>query len=327
MVLVRMSAAFAIHRSPRAASAEGLAVTIGNFDGVHRGHQALLGAMKESGLPRAVLTFEPLPREYFQGREAPPRLTSLREKVTLLRRQGVNQVLCLPFRRALAQLPAANFARDILVRGLHTRALYVGHDFRFGAGRAGDFELLQRMGRELGFTVHEQIPFLLDGQRVSSTGIRAFLQAGAMDRAAGWLGRPYSLCGRVVHGDHLGRELGFPTANIPLCHRPVALRGIFAGVLRVAARSWPAAVSIGMRPTVQGRELMLEAHALDASPDLYGQRAEVELHKKLRDEIKYPDLDTLKAAIAQDVLATRAFFAGRPHSTDDHGLQKHPQPA
>ena len=299
-------------RSTRAADAT-QAVSIGNFDGVHRGHQALLGTMRESGLRTAVLTFEPLPREFFQGTDAPPRLSSLREKVVALRQNGVQNITFLPFDQALANLSAEDFIIQILVKQLRCGLLSVGHDFRFGAGRHGDLDMLIRFGQQYGFSVKEQPPFLLDGQRVSSTGIRAFLQTGDLAQAAAWLGRPYALCGRVVQGDHLGRELGFPTANIPLNRRPVPVKGIFAGRLLSLKGNWIAAISIGLRPTVGGKQMVLEAHCLDAdSPDLYGQQVSVELHHKLRDEEKYVDLDTLKAAIDNDVVNTRNFFAEHP---------------
>ncbi|MFA6182304.1 bifunctional riboflavin kinase/FAD synthetase [Acidithiobacillus sp.] len=303
---------FLHHRSNRAADLP-QAVSIGNFDGVHRGHQALLKTMQDSGLPTAVLTFEPLPREFFRGADAPPRLSSLREKVVALRHNGVQSIACLPFNQALANLSAEDFITQILVRQLCCGLLSVGHDFRFGARRRGDLDMLSRFGQQYGFSVKEQPPFLLDGQRVSSTGIRAFLQSGDLAHAASWLGRPYALCGRVVHGDHLGRELGFPTANIPLNRRPVPVKGIFAGRLLSPKGNWIAAVSIGLRPTVGGKQMVLEAHCLDAdNPDLYGQQVSVELHHKLRDEEKYVDLDTLKAAIDNDVVNTRNFFAEHP---------------
>jgi len=269
--------------------------------------------MQDSGLPTAVLTFEPLPREFFRAADAPPRLSSLREKVVALRHNGVQSITCLPFNQALANLPAEDFITQILVRQLCCGLLSVGHDFRFGARRRGDLDMLSRFGRQYGFSVKEQPPFLLDGQRVSSTGIRAFLQSGDLSHAASWLGRPYALCGRVVHGDHLGRELGFPTANIPLNRRPVPVKGIFAGRLLSPKGNWIAAVSIGLRPTVGGKQMVLEAHCLDAdNPDLYGQQVSVELYHKLRDEEKYMDLDTLKAAIDNDVVNTRNFFAEHP---------------
>ena len=303
---------FLHHHSNRAADLP-QAVSIGNFDGVHRGHQALLKTMQDSGLPTAVLTFEPLPREFFRGADAPPRLSSLREKVVALRHNGVQDIICLSFNQALASLPAEDFITQILVGQLRCGLLSVGHDFRFGAGRRGDLDMLSRFGRQYGFSVKEQPPFLLDGQRVSSTGIRAFLQSGDLTHAASWLGRPYALCGRVMHGDHLGRELGFPTANIPLNRRPVPVKGIFAGRLSSPKGNWIAAVSVGLRPTVGGKQLVLEAHCLDAgNPDLYGQQVSVELHHKLRDEEKYVDLDTLKAAIDNDVVNTRNFFAKHP---------------
>jgi len=286
------------------------ALTIGNFDGVHRGHQALIAAM--DGPRRSVLTFEPLPREFFQATQAPARLSSLREKSAALRRAGADQIYIARFDRALAALSAEDFVREIVHRRLAARSVYVGHDFRFGAGRRGDLELLTRMGAQLGFRVHEQPPFRLQGQRVSSTGIRQFLQEGRMEEAAQWLGRPYAICGRVVRGDRLGRELGFPTANIDLARRPPPLRGIFAGTLRSATGAWPAAVSVGLRPTVDGQRLLLEAHCLDATVDLYGQMVEVQLLHKWRDEVRYAGLDELIAAIAQDVADTRRYFLDHP---------------
>ncbi len=273
----------------------------------------MLQSLRQSDLATAVLTFEPLPREFFQASRAAPRLSSLREKIDALRHYDVDQIYCLPFDQALARLSAEDFITRILVQQLQCRFLVVGHDFRFGAARRGDLEMLQHFGRQYGFSVHEQPPFSLDGQRVSSTGIRAALLAGNLDQARRWLGRPYTLCGKIVHGDHLGRELGFPTANIPLNRRPVPVKGIFAGRLHSPQGSWIAAISIGLRPTVGGKQMVLEAHCLDAdSPDLYGQRVQVELHQQLRHEEKYPDLDALKAAIARDIINTRRFFAEHP---------------
>ncbi|MDD3760209.1 MAG: bifunctional riboflavin kinase/FAD synthetase [Acidithiobacillus sp.] len=301
---------FRLHSLPRQAMATAQALTIGNFDGVHLGHQRLLAGMAECGLPRSVLTFEPLPRELFLGNRAPIRLSSLREKTATLRHYGADQVVCARFDTALAALSAEDFVEQIVVRRLRVRELFVGHDFRFGAQRRGDFALLQQMGRRYGFVVHEQPPYLLDGQRVSSTGIRQFLEQGDLAQAARWLGRPYTVCGRVRRGDQLGRELGFPTANLPLPHRPLPLRGIFAGRLYSPIGHWNAAISIGLRPTIQGKNLVLEAHCLDAdSPNLYGKMVGVELLHKLRDEEKYPNLDTLIAAIQQDVQNVRQFFS------------------
>ncbi len=306
-----------LHRLPSLRpSTAGQAVTVGNFDGVHLGHQALVSRMARSGLPGAVLTFEPLPREYFQGAAAPVRLSSLREKFWALRQAGLDTMVCTSFNATLAALPAETFVREILVGRLQARALHVGHDFRFGAGRRGDLHLLRRMGRDLGFDVFEHEPVLLEGRRISSTGIRQFLQTGDLASAARWLGRPYAICGRVSQGNRLGRELGFPTANLPLQHRPVPLRGIFAGVLHGAQQSWLAAVSIGLRPTVGGKHLLLEAHCLDGSPSLYGQIVQIELHQKLRDEMKYPDLDALQDAIAEDVRRVRSHFSLHPVNLD-----------
>lgn len=302
-----------LQRRDQRPSRQAQAVTIGNFDGVHRGHQALLQSLVQSGIPTAVLTFEPLPREFFRPLEAPPRLSSLREKIIALRGFGISQIYCLPFDLALARLSAEDFITQILVDRLRCRLLIVGHDFRFGAARRGDLDMLQHFGRKHNFQVVEQPAYMIENQRVSSTGIRQCLQAGNLHQASSWLGRPYTLCGKIIHGDHLGRELGFPTANIPLHRRRVPVQGIFAGRLRSTQGTWMAAISIGLRPTVDGKKMVLEAHCLDAGdPNLYGQRVAVELHHKLRDEEKYSDLDTLKTAIAHDVENTRQYFNEHP---------------
>ena len=282
----------------------GWAVTIGNFDGVHRGHRALLDQVnakaRELDIGSCVLTFEPHPREFFSPQSAPPRLTRLRDKLELLAAAGVGRVHVAPFGAQLASLSAGAFIDTMLVRGLKTRALVVGRDFRFGKGRAGDLASLRAAGLDV-----EAIPDVLDGERISSSAVRAALQAGDLERAQALLGHPYFISGRVARGARLGRELGFPTANIPL-RRPPPLTGIF--VVRVDGVG-DAVASVGLRPTVNPVPTpLLEVHLLDYSGDLYGRRLRVRFLRKLRDEEKYEGLDALKAAISSDVRRARDYF-------------------
>jgi riboflavin kinase/FMN adenylyltransferase len=282
----------------------GWAVTIGNFDGVHRGHRALLDRVnaraRELDIGSCVLTFEPHPREYFSPQSAPPRLTRLRDKLQLLEAAGVGRVHVAPFGRRLASLSAAEFIDAILVRGLRTRSLAVGGDFRFGKGRAGDLAALRSAGLEV-----QAIPDVVDGERISSSGVRAALQAGDLARAEALLGHPYVISGRVVRGAGLGRELGCPTANIPL-RRPPPLAGIF--VVHVEGLGNGVA-SLGLRPTVNPVPApLLEVHLLDLEADLYGRCLKVRFLEKLRDEQKYDGLEALKAAISSDVRRAREYF-------------------
>ena len=282
------------------------ALTIGNFDGVHRGHRALLDRVvakaRDIGVTSTVLTFEPHPREFFAPQSAPGRLTRLRDKLELIAAAGIERVHVIRFTAAFAALSAARFIEDVLVRGLQTRWLLVGRDFRFGAQRKGDFSTLEGGGLAL----EAMADVLFDGERVSSSAVRAALLAGEFERAQRYLGRPYSISGKVVHGAHLGRSLGFPTANIPLPHRP-PLRGIY--VVEVEDRGRGVA-SLGYRPTVNPvPQPLLEVHLLDGNPALYGERLRVRFLRKLRDEVKFNDLDALRAAIAQDAAQAREYFA------------------
>ena len=294
------------------------AITVGNFDGVHCGHRAMLARLKEKaaelGVPACVLTFEPHPREFFAPQAAPARLTGLGAKLRVLRSAGIDRVHVARFDAAFAAQSPTRFIDEVLVKGLGCAWLLVGRDFRFGARRAGDFALLQEAGDRNGFEL-EAMPEVRDeGERISSSGVRAALQRGDLDRAQALLGRPYTIAGRVAHGDKLGRELGFATANIRLPQRP-PLAGIFVvEVLGVPAAgpagAWPAVASLGVRPTVKEQAVpLLEAHLFDFSGDLYGRRLEVRFLRKLRDEEKYADLDTLKQAIASDALSARRYFA------------------
>lgn len=290
------------------------ALTIGNFDGVHRGHQAMLARLcaagRRLGLPTAVMSFEPHPREFFRPADAPARITSLREKIELLSGSGVDTVYICHFNAAFARQTPQEFVDELLVRRLQVRWLLVGDDFRFGARRAGDAALLREQGRARGFAVEEQGTVEDGSERISSSRIRDLLAAGEMERAAHLLGRPWHISGRVGHGDKVGRTWGFPTANLWLRHRQVPVSGIFAvhftgadGVAR------PGVASLGIRPSVaSGGVRLLEVFLFDYSGDLYGQRARVALLHKFRDERGFSDLDALKAQIAEDADQARAWF-------------------
>ncbi len=290
-------------------------LTIGNFDGLHRGHQALLSRLtshaRRLGLPAAVLTFEPHPREFFAPDQAPARLTSLREKLNLLAASGVDRVYVCRFNARLAGLGAEEFIERLLVQGLAVRHLIIGDDFRFGKGRRGDFELLQRTGATHGFTVEAMHTLDFEGERVSSSALRAALAAGDLEHAARLLGRPYCIAGRVMHGDKIGRQLGFPTANVQLRRKRLPLAGVFAvTVSGIAERPLPGAASLGVRPTIAaGLRPVLEVHLLDFSGEIYGAHVTVNFLHKLRDEARYETLAALTAQIALDVEATRGYFA------------------
>jgi riboflavin kinase/FMN adenylyltransferase len=288
------------------------AVTIGNFDGIHLGHQAMLArltarAASVGALP-AVLTFEPHPREIFTPDSAPTRLTSLREKLEILRALGVAHVHVCRFSKPFAALSPEEFVQRILVRGLNARYVLVGDDFRFGARRAGDFALLQQLGQEHGFEAEALHTVEAAGQRASSTAVREALAAGDMAMAAQLLGRPYSISGRVVGGDQLGRKIGYPTANIQLKHNKPPVKGIFAVRVQGLANGvdWPGVASLGTRPTVHanGRQT-LEVHLFNFNQDIYRRHLRVEFLHKLRDEAKFPDLDTLIAQIDLDAQQAR----------------------
>lgn len=293
------------------------ALTIGNFDGLHRGHLAMLEKLKAEAsarrLPTCVLTFEPHPREFFSPSQAPTRLTSLREKSELLKTSGVDRLHVLRFNRALASLSPEAFIEQALVKTLGARWVLVGDDFRFGAKRAGDFALLKAAGEQHGFEVEFLPTITVEGVRSSSTAVREALAEGDMDKAARLLGRPYSITGRVFHGDKLGRSIGFPTANIQLRHNRPPLSGIYVvEVWGIASTPLRGVASLGVRPTVRenGRPT-LEAFIFDLDRDLYGQRLRVDFLNKLRDEEKYPDLPSLVAQIKLDVTNAKSFFATR----------------
>ncbi|HET6906607.1 MAG TPA: bifunctional riboflavin kinase/FAD synthetase [Rhodanobacteraceae bacterium] len=289
----------------------GSVLAVGAFDGLHRGHVALLHRVRERaqarGLIPAVVSFEPLPRAFF-ARAPLPRLSSLREKLRGFRDAGIELVLLLRFTTVLAAMGAEDFVREILVKRMNAREVWVGADFRFGHRRAGDVALLQALGAQLGFEVHTlDAVEAEEGVRVSATRIRELLAAGEFAQAARLLGRPFSIGGRVVRGNRVGHQLGYPTANIRLGRRVSPVQGIFAVRVRgVDAKPWPGVASLGVRPMFDGREPLLETHLFDFAGDLYGRRIEVEFVAKLRDEEKFADLDALKAQMDRDAEQARA---------------------
>lgn len=305
-----------LHRTIPAQATGACVLAIGNFDGVHLGHRALLERLvataRQHGLPPAVMTFEPHPRELFAPDQAPARLTSLREKLALLEGCGIEEVFLLHFSRKLADLSAEAFIERVLVQGLAVRHLIIGDDFRFGKGRAGDFAMLQAAGAAHGFGVEAMHTIEIDGERVSSSAVRNALGAGDLEHAARLLGRPYNISGRVVHGDKIGRKIGWPTANIQLKRKRVALTGVFAATVSgLDKRHLPGAASLGVRPTLgQGLKPVLEVHLLDFDQEIYGAHVTVHLLHKLRDEMKFDSFAELAAQIARDVQATQDYFAG-----------------
>ncbi|MEL1263944.1 bifunctional riboflavin kinase/FAD synthetase [Pseudoxanthomonas putridarboris] len=282
----------------------GSVVCIGAFDGLHSGHRALVrravARARQRGVEAVVLSFEPLPREFFARDNPPPRLTLARAKVEGLLELGADRVGLLRFDARLSAMSAEDFVRTLLVGRLAAQEIWIGPEFRFGHRRGGDLALLQAMGGELGFSANEIEPVQVLGERVSSTRIREALRAGDFGDAARLLGRPYAIGGRVVRGKQLGRTLGFPTANLRFPKTP-ALSGIYATwVHGVADHPWPSVSSFGTRPTVDGVEPLLEAHLFDFAGDLYGRHIEVEFVAKLRDELKFPDLPSLTVQMHRD---------------------------
>lgn len=289
-------------------------LAIGNFDGVHLGHAALLGRLtqvaRDLGLPPTILTFEPHPREFFAPDSAPARLTTLREKLELLGELGVAQAMVCPFNAAFAALSAEQFVKQVLCRGLMVRHLIIGDDFRFGRGRQGDFSLLQAAGQRHGFGVEAMQSVVVGGERVSSSGVRRALAGGDMTQAARLLGRAYAMDGQVSHGDKIGRQLGFATANIRIKHNPLPMTGVFAvEVAGLGEQLLPGVANLGIRPTVGGTRPLLEVHLFDFARDIYGAHISVRFLSKLRDEQRFPNLDALKAQIAADAAAARAYFS------------------
>ncbi len=294
------------------------ALSIGNFDGVHRGHRALLKQLvegaKERDLVSCVMTFEPHPKEFFAPEQAPPRIMNLRDKLAAFSKIGIDRVVVEHFNSAFARLSPEEFVSEIIVKRLNAKWILIGDDFCYGAKRAGNFASLKAAGQQYGFEVSSIQTILEDGERISSSALRAALANGDMLQAEKLLGRPYGISGHVIHGQKLGRTLGFPTLNLAVAnhlhHRKPATTGIFtAQVIGLSEKPLPAVASLGVRPTVedQGR-VLLETHIFDYQQDVYGKIITVELLEKIRDEAKYDDLDTLTNAIAADAAHARNYF-------------------
>jgi riboflavin kinase / FMN adenylyltransferase len=303
-----------VYRNLPSSADDHVALTIGNFDGVHRGHQAMLARLCEAAgdlaLPAAVMTFDPHPREFFAKDAAPPRLSSLRGKLERFAEHGVERVYVARFNAALASLTPAAFIEDVLLARLGVRWVLVGEDFRFGKGRAGDLGTFRRAAAR--FSVEAMPTVSAEGERASSTAVRAALADGRLAHAQALLGRPFTISGHVAHGAKLGRSLGFPTANLPLRHKP-PVSGVFAvrvhGVGPTPSRG---VASVGRRPTLApDAPTLLEVFIFDFDEPIYGRRIEVEFVHKLRDEQRFPDLDALKRRIGDDVATARRFFAER----------------
>ena len=289
------------------------AVSIGSFDGVHLGHQSVLDVLKErskiNNLISIVMTFEPQPREFFARESAPARLMRLREKIEALLTLGVDRVVCLRFNREVRTLSASDFVIRVLIRGLGVRNLIVGDDFRFGCDRSGDVTMLRDFGDRHSFTVEDTSTIEMDGQRISSTLVRGLVEKGDFGRAKQCLGKAFAIKGRVVHGQYLGRQLGFPTANVHLNRYRIPLSGVFAVCVDVGKSRYFGAANVGVRPTIgDSVKPILEVHLLDFRGDLYGQFISVEFLHKIRDEQKFSGLDELAANIKDDINQIRIWL-------------------
>lgn len=289
----------------------GCAVTIGNFDGVHLGHQKVLQQLIASAqafnLPTVAIIFEPQPQEFFAPAKAPVRLTRLREKLKFM--PHIDQVICLHFNAQLASLSAHDFIEQVLVKGLHAKHVVIGDDFRFGKRQQGDFEVLQQIGQQYRFSLEKHHTYEFDGQRISSTRVREALEKGDLTLAHTLLGHSFSFCGKVRYGAQKGREIGFPTANIALHRSSSPLTGVFAvRVHRIKSYPLPGVANIGVRPTVDGKHLLLEVHLFDFNETIYGHYVEVEFVEKIRNERQFPSFAALKAQIEQDAALARSLF-------------------
>ena len=300
----------------------GCVATIGNFDGVHLGHQAVIGQLAkksaEKGLPTCVISFEPQSAEYFKPQSSPARLTRLREKLVVLTSFSVDKFLCLAFNKSLSELTAEEFIKKILVDGLGIKYLVVGDDFHFGQDRTGNFDLLVKAGEEHGFQVAHTHTFDLEGERVSSTRVRQALEQGDLKQAEKLLGRAYSMSGKVAHGDKRGRTIGFPTANVFLHRKQTPLSGVFAvRMLGVESEPLQGVANIGTRPTVDGSRTLLEVHLFNFDQEIYGRHVQVEFVRKLRDEIRFESFDDLKKQIFIDAQQARECFAAVDELNDE----------
>ena len=290
----------------------GCTASIGNYDGVHLGHQAIIRQLLHTGeslgIPALIITFEPYPQEYFRRGEQ-TRLTSLRAKLELLEAFGIERVLCLRFDEQLANMSPESFIQDLLVDGLGVKHLVIGDDFRFGRGRAGDFDVLQAAGDKYGFSVENTDTYMVKGERVSSTRVRQALDLGQLELAEQLLGRTYSISGKIAHGDKRGRTWGFPTANIDLERQNPPLNGIYAvEVAGVNTSTVPGVAYVGKRPTVNGTRRLWEVHIMDFDQDIYGKRIVVHFLKMIREDQKFESHAALQAQIAKDKSDAEMFF-------------------
>lgn len=289
--------------------------TIGNFDGFHLGHQQVCKYVLEQAHKQqassVLISFVPTAKEFFEGEQAPPRIYPLRKKLELARDFGFDYFVCLNFNHCLAKLPAVDFVKQILHDSLKIKSLVVGDDFKFGHKRGGNIHLLRETGNALGFEVHSQSAIGHQRQRVSSTLIREKLAQGDFEQAAILMGRPFTISGRVFHGDKKGRTIGFPTANIILRLNKPPINGVFAVAAKTNKGAWQGVANIGIRPTVNGKRLQLETHLFNCQQNLYGQRLEIEFISKLREEIKFSSLDELKQQIVIDVELAKELFSQR----------------
>ncbi|MEE3280068.1 MAG: bifunctional riboflavin kinase/FAD synthetase [Pseudomonadota bacterium] len=292
---------------------KGCVLTIGTFDGLHHGHQMLLSHLKakseELGCPNLLVTFEPQPREYFRGAVVPARLTRFREKVTILQGLGLDRILCIPFNERTRIIPAKDVIEGLLVNTLDVQYVVVGDDFQFGEGARGNYDTLKAAGDRFGFGVSHMGTLKFEHGRISSSRIRGALSSGEFELVEKLLGRPYFIMGRVVYGRQLGRQLGVPTANIRLQRYRAALEGVFAVTVIGLDREYEGIANIGVRPTVDGKEPLLEVHIFDFDEDIYGKLLTVTFLKKVRDERTFDGLDSLKNQIKQDISETREWFA------------------
>lgn len=308
---------------------QGCVLTIGNFDGVHLGHRAVIDRLAEQGrklhLPVVVVLFEPQPLEYFLGENAPSRLTRLREKVVQLATLPVDRLVVLRFNRSLANYQAERFIEDILIAKLNVKHLVIGDDFHFGKARRGNFSMLQEAGRRFGFGVEDTRSIEIGGLRISSTLIRDALNIGDVAQAKQMLGRDYSVCGRVVHGKKRGRMLGFPTANIEMFRKNTAIFGVYVvTVSGLSNKKYFGVANVGTRPTVEGNaKVILETHIFDFNDDIYGAYVEVHFKKKIRNEIRFRSLENLQTQIGLDVLEAKKIIAEISYQD---GLQENTQP-
>lgn len=292
---------------------KGCVATIGNFDGLHQGHQRVIQSLiklgKQLNLPTCVILFEPHPQEFFYPEKAPARLMRLREKIKFLQFLAIDRVLCLRFNKCLAECSAEEFVKKILVDKLGIKGVIIGDDFRFGRGREGDFHFLQKLGQEYGFKVFSTPTVLFENERIGSSRVRNAVWNADFKLAELLLGRPFILSGRVIYGDQRGRLLGFPTANIGLHRQVIPLQGVFiVNVYGLAETSFSGIANCGKRPTVNGVKNLLEVHLFDFDQNIYGRFIEIEFLKKIRDEKKFDSLEALKQQIIQDVAIAKNYF-------------------